>query len=127
LTAFAARLIINRLVNHQQRVTAVFSALADPTRRRILARLSGQGESAVAALSKPFRISAPAISRHLRVLERARLIDRRRQGRVHLIRPRRSGLEEARHWMDQCAAGWNFSFDALDALLKSPERKDRQP
>ena len=74
------------MVNNQKKITAIFAALADPTRRRILVRLSTSGEGPVTALAKPFRVSLPAISRHLRVLEKARLIDRRREGRVHLIR-----------------------------------------
>ena len=106
------------MVNNQARVSAVFSALADPTRRRILVRLSRNGEGPVTDLAKPFRISLPAISRHLRVLEKARLIDRRREGRVHMIRARPAGFTEAKEWMIQCAAGWEHSFDALDALLK---------
>jgi len=118
LTEPGLRDTLNELVNHQRRVSAVFAALADPTRRRILVRLSSGDERPVADLSKPFRISAPAISRHLRVLERAKLIGRRRDGRVHLIRARREGLKEAQDWIAQCAAGWNFSFDKLDDLLR---------
>jgi DNA-binding transcriptional ArsR family regulator len=113
------------MVNSQKRVSAVFSALADPTRRRILVRLSQSGEGPVTELAAPFRISLPAISRHLRVLEKARLIDRRRQGRTHLIRARTGGLHPAQEWMTQCAAGWDFSFDALDRLLQ--EEQGRKP
>jgi DNA-binding transcriptional ArsR family regulator len=113
------------MVNNQRRITAIFSALADPTRRRILVRLSNGREDPVTALAKPFRISLPAVSRHLRVLEKARLIGRRRDGRVHLIRARSDGLKPAQNWMAQCAAGWNFSFDALDELLKNELRKDK--
>jgi DNA-binding transcriptional ArsR family regulator len=115
------------LVNNQARITAIFTALADPTRRRILARLSANAERPVAALAKPFRVSPPAISRHLRVLEKARLIDRRREGRTHLIRPRPGGLREAQQWMAECAAAWEFSFDALDNLLKKQPRKEQKP
>jgi DNA-binding transcriptional ArsR family regulator len=111
------------MVNNQ-RISAIFAALADPTRRRILVRLSHGGEGRVTALAKPFRISLPAISRHLRVLERARLIDRRREGRVHMIRVRAAGLKPAQDWMVQCAAGWDFSFDALDALMRNEQRKE---
>jgi DNA-binding transcriptional ArsR family regulator len=114
---------INRLVNNQRQITAIFAALADPTRRGILLRLSSSGESAVTALAKPFRISAPAISRHLRVLEHARLIHRRRDGREHLIRARSEGLKDAQQWMAQCEAGWEFSFDTLENLL----RKEKKP
>jgi DNA-binding transcriptional ArsR family regulator len=115
------------LVNNQKEITAVFAALADPTRRRILWRLSKSEGSPVTALAKPFRISAPAISRHLRVLEKARLIERRRDGRVHLIRARPAGLESAQKWIAECAAGWDFSFDALDHLLENQKRKEEKP
>jgi DNA-binding transcriptional ArsR family regulator len=114
------------VVNKQARVTAVFSALADPTRRRILEHLSGQGVSRVTALAKPFRMSLPAISRHLRVLENARLVKRQRHGRVHLMRTDTAGLQEARKWITQCAAAWESGFDALDELLKSEQRKERK-
>jgi DNA-binding transcriptional ArsR family regulator len=112
------------MVNNQERTTAVFAALADPTRRRILLRLSGQGEGPVTAIAAPFRISLPAISRHLRVLEKARLIDRRRSGRTHLIRARAAALKPAQEWMRRFTAAWDFSFDALDELLKNEERKE---
>ena len=114
------------MVNREQKITTIFAALADPTRRRILLRLSNNGEGPVTALAKPFRISLPAISRHLRVLERARLIDRRRDGRVHLIRVRAAGFKPAQDWIAQCAAGWDFSFDALDKLLRSEQRKEKK-
>ena len=113
------------MVNNQRQVTQVFAALADPTRRRILAGLSSQGESRVTALARPFRISLPAVSRHLRVLERARLIQRRRDGREHLIRPRPEGLREAQQWIAHCVAGWEFSFDALDRLLENDQGKEK--
>lgn len=111
------------MVNKQKKVTAVFAALADPTRRRILEQLCGHGEARATALARPFHISIPAISRHLRVLERARLIARRRKGRLHLIRARAAGLEEARRWMAHYAAAWDSAFDALDELLEKDRRK----
>ncbi len=98
-------------------MTAVFAALADATRLRILEELSTGMETPATALAKPFRISMPAISRHLRVLERARLIQRRRQGRLHLIRARADGMKEAHRWMLHYAAHWDSAFDALDRLL----------
>jgi DNA-binding transcriptional ArsR family regulator len=122
LTEAASGHIINELVNNQKQLTAVFAALADPTRRRLLTSLSG-GARPVAALSKPFRISPPAISRHLRVLEKARLILRHRKGREHLIRARPDGLQKAQEWMTHCAAGWQFSFDALENLIEKQQRK----
>jgi DNA-binding transcriptional ArsR family regulator len=111
------------MVNHRDKMSAVFGALADPTRRRILARLSKDGEEAVTELARPFRISLPAISRHLRVLSDARLIERRREGRVHMIRSRPAGLKEAQTWIDHCAAGWEFSFNQLDELLKKEKNR----
>ncbi len=113
-------------VNSPKQVSAIFAALADPTRRRILLRLSSSGEGPVTALAKPFRISLPAISRHLRVLEKARLIDRRREGRVHLIRARPAGFRQAQAWMAQCAAGWDFSFDGLDEFLAKQTGKGKK-
>jgi DNA-binding transcriptional ArsR family regulator len=113
------------VVNSQRRISAVFSALADPTRRRILVRLSDAGEGPVSELAKPFRVSLPAISRHLRVLEEARLIQRRRRGRVHIIRLRPSGFKQAQDWMSHCAAGWDFSFDALEKLLENEPKEGK--
>jgi DNA-binding transcriptional ArsR family regulator len=125
LTPARAARTINAMVNNQKKITAIFAALADPTRRSILVRLSNNGEGPVTTLAKPFRISLPAVSRHLRVLETARLIDRRREGRVHMIRVRPAGFKQAQDWMAQFAAGWDFSFDALDELLKIEQRKEK--
>jgi DNA-binding MarR family transcriptional regulator len=85
-------------------------------------RLSEEGESRVTALAKPFRMSLPAISRHLRVLEKAQLVRRQRHGREHLIRANADGLKAVRQWIAHCAAGWDFSFAALDELLKVEQR-----
>lgn len=95
----------------------MFQALADPTRRRLLVRLSS-GDGAVTDLAKPFRISLPAISRHLRVLERAKLIGRTRNGRVHMIRARADGLKPAQDWIARYIAAWDRSFDNLEELLR---------
>lgn len=111
------------MVNNHRKISAIFSALSDPTRRRILVRLSDSGEGPVTALAKPFRVSLPAISRHLRVLEKARLIDRRREGRVHVIRARTEGLKPAQDWMSHFAAGVDFGFDALDELLRKEQSR----
>jgi DNA-binding transcriptional ArsR family regulator len=114
------------LVKNHRQTTAIFAALADPIRRRILVRLSKGSETRVAALARPFHISPPAISRHLRILEKARLIERRRDGRSHFIRARPDGLKEAQRWMNACAAGWDFSFDALATLLKNEQQKGKE-
>lgn len=114
-------------MTHSQRLDATFAALADPTRRAILARLA-TGETTVMDLAKPFEMSQPAISRHLRVLERAGLIS---SGRDAQRRPRRieaKPLAEASDWLENYRKFWEGSFQRLDALLeemKSLERKGR--
>ncbi len=98
-------------------LSRIFSALADPTRRAILARLA-DGEASVKELAEPFDLSQPAISKHLRVLERAGLIE---QGRKAQWRPRRlraDPLRDAASWIGQYRPHWEESFDGLDAFLK---------
>lgn len=126
LDTATGRSIFNTVVNNQKKISSVFAALADPTRRRIMERLSGHGERRVTALARPFRISLPAISRHLHVLERARLIQRRRQGRIHFIRTRSAGIKEAQKWLMRCALEWDSRFDAIDVLLAEGERKEKK-
>jgi DNA-binding transcriptional ArsR family regulator len=97
---------------------ATFAALADPTRRAILSRLAA-GEASVAELAKPFAMSQPAISKHLKVLERAGLISR---GRDAQRRPRRleaRPLAEANQWLESYREFWEASFQRLDGLLES--------
>ena len=104
---------------------AVFAALADPTRRAILARLA-EGEASVGELAEPFAISQPAISKHLRVLESAGLVS---QGRDAQRRPRRLEalrLAEANEWLERYRQFWEASYQRLDALLdelQSPAKK----
>jgi DNA-binding transcriptional ArsR family regulator len=98
------------------RLDATFAALADPTRRAILARLA-RGEAAVTDLAEPFAMSQPAISKHLKVLERAGLISR---GRDAQRRPRRlevRPLREATRWLDNYRQFWEEQFERLDSLL----------
>ena len=99
------------------RLSVIFGALADPTRRAILARLA-DGEATVTELTAPFSVSMPAISRHLKVLERAGLITRSRSGQ-HLSSTLRPGpLQEATEWMERYRRFWDDSFDRLDAHLR---------
>jgi DNA-binding transcriptional ArsR family regulator len=95
----------------------VFNALADATRRAILVRLA-QGEATVGALSEPFSISAPAISRHLKILEKASLITNERDGKKRVCRLRPETLASAQEWLDFSYRFWNASFARLDRHLK---------
>jgi DNA-binding transcriptional ArsR family regulator len=95
-----------------------FSALADPTRRAILARLA-QGEASVSDLARPFPVSLPAISRHLRVLEDAGLLERRKRGRVHHCRLRGVPLRQAAQWIDRYRVFWENQLNGLAAFLRS--------
>ena len=97
-------------------LSLTFAALADPTRRGILARLA-QGEATVNELAEPFSVSLPAISRHLKVLERAGLITRRRAAQSRPTSLRIDALEEAESWMDTCRVTWERRLDRLDAHL----------
>ena len=99
-------------------LSSTFAALADPTRRAILARLAS-GEASVKALASPFALSQPAISKHLRVLERAGLVQRGRQAQWRPARLRAEPLREAATWIGQYRPHWEESMERLDALLRS--------
>ena len=97
-------------------LSTVFGALADPTRRAILVRLT-EGDANVADLAAPFSISQPAISRHLKVLESAGLISRRRRATARLSHLEAAPLREATAWLDRYREYWDERFDQLDELL----------
>jgi DNA-binding transcriptional ArsR family regulator len=99
------------------RLSVVFGALADPTRRAIIARLA-DGEATVTELAEPFPISLPAISRHLKVLEHAGLISRSRSGQWRSSTLEAAPLKEATDWMERYRVFWEASFDRLDAHLR---------
>jgi DNA-binding transcriptional ArsR family regulator len=103
----------------------VFSALADPTRRAIIARLN-RGESSVSDLAEPFDISLPAISKHVRVLEDAGLLTRRKDGRVSRCRLIGRPLKDAADWIYRYRRFWERQFDALVEYLDESERKEEQ-
>ena len=116
------KLLINIYVKHviddaTDRLSVIFSALADPTRRAILARLT-QGDATVNELAEPFPISLPAISRHLKVLERAGLISRSRSAQWRSSSLDGAGLREATEWMEPYRRFWDTNFDRLDAHLQ---------
>jgi len=101
----------------QDRLSLVFAALADPTRRAILASLTS-GEASVQELAKPFDMSLPAVSKHLKVLERAGLIERSREAQWRPCKLRADALREATDWLDRYKQFWEESFDRLEAYLK---------
>jgi DNA-binding transcriptional ArsR family regulator len=107
------------------RLDATFTALADPTRRAILARLAA-GEASVTELAKPFAMSQPAVSKHLKVLERAGLVSR---GRDAQRRPRRieaKPLAEAVGWLERYREIWEANYHRLDALLEELKAEDKK-
>jgi DNA-binding transcriptional ArsR family regulator len=102
-----------------------FAALADPTRRRILARLS-RGDRCVTDLARPYSMSLPAVSKHLRVLENAGLIRRRRCGRVHSLKLEAAPMRQASRWIDEYRRFWEGSLDRLDAYLKKLQATEKK-
>jgi DNA-binding transcriptional ArsR family regulator len=103
-------------------LSTVFGALADPTRRAILARLTG-GDANVAEIAAPFKVSQPAISKHLKVLEEAGLISRSRNATSRLSHLEAEPLREATAWLARYRDYWEESFDRLDDLLESLQSK----
>jgi DNA-binding transcriptional ArsR family regulator len=97
---------------------AVFAALADPTRRAMVAALAEQGQQTAGELAAPHRISVPAISKHLTVLEKAGLLARHRQGRHQVCTLKPAQLRAARDWIDRYQQFWTERIDSLDAYLK---------
>ena len=103
-------------------LSATFSALADPTRRAILARLAS-GEASVTELAEPFDMSLPAVSKHLKVLERAGLIARGREAQWRPCRLDPGPLKDAAGWLEHYRRFWEESFDRLETYLQQAQRK----
>ena len=106
-------------------LSSTFAALADPTRRAILARLA-LGETSVSGLSKPFDISAPAISKHLKVLERAGLISRGREAQWRPCRIQPGALRGVDDWLERYRQLWEEKLDRLDAYLQELQAKEKK-
>ena len=104
-------------------LSATFGALADPTRRAILAKLA-KGDASVLELAEPFDMSQPAISKHLKVLERAGLIARGRDGQKRPCRLNVARFAEASRWFDHTRAAWDARFDRLEKFIAATETKD---
>lgn len=118
-------LLINIGVKILDNLSTTFAALADPTRRAILARLA-QGEASVNQLAEPFRISLPAISRHLKVLERADLIERRQEAQFRICRLNPIPMQSAISWLEEHARFWSQQLDALTAFVESDAPANRK-
>ncbi len=103
-----------------------FGALADPTRRRILAQLAA-GDECVTDLARPHAMSLAAVSKHLIVLEKAGLVKRRRNGRVHSLALDAKPMQEARAWIDGYRKFWDGSLDGLEKYLDKLQKKETKP
>ena len=110
--------MVNQMVKYAPNVlNRTFAALADPTRRRILEHLA-RGDRCVTDLARPHRMSLPAVSKHLRVLEKAGLLRRRRYGRVHEMQLEAKPLKEAAQWVEEYRKFWEGSLDRLAEYLE---------
>src|SRR5689334_1135127 len=112
-----------RTLSATAQLDAVFSALADPTRRAILARLAG-GDASVNDLASPFDMTQPAISKHLKVLERAGLVSRKRAAQSRPRHLEARPLREATRWLEKYRRHWETQFRRLDALLEELQQSD---
>src|SRR4051812_9195634 len=108
----------------QDVLSATFSALADPTRRAILGKLA-KGEASVKELAKPFEISLPAVSKHLKVLEKAGLIERGKEAQWRPCKLRAEPLRDVSDWVEHYRRFWEESLDRLDAYLKQVQAKEK--
>src|SRR5580692_701178 len=121
-----AILLVNHMVKCSPRLlNRTFAALADPTRRRILEHLAG-GDRCVTDLARPYSMSLPAVSKHLRVLENAGLIRRRRDGRVHRLKLEAAPMKHASQWIEEYRKFWEESFDRLDEYLQTLQTKEKK-
>lgn len=111
--------------SNEKRLNATFGALSDPTRRKILTFLVS-GEANVKELAKPFNMSLPAISKHLKVLERAGLIQRGKEAQWRPVRIQTAPLKEANEWLDHYRKLWEDSFDRLEDYLKEIQAKEKK-
>jgi DNA-binding transcriptional ArsR family regulator len=120
------QVIFNQMVKYNERLLdRAFAALGDPKRRAILVRLRS-GERTVGDLAAPFRVSLPAISKHLTVLEKAGLVERRRNGRERTCRLRVAPLGEAARWLEAYRVFWEGAFDWLGAFLDESEEDGKK-
>jgi DNA-binding transcriptional ArsR family regulator len=113
------------MVNYNRRLDTVFQALADPTRRALVAALA-RGQASVTELARPHRMSLPAVMKHLGVLQRAGLVTQRKRGRVRRCRLAARPLQQAQAWIAQYRAFWETQFDALDRYLAQQNTEESE-
>ena len=113
------------MVTNSDHLDQTFAALADPTRREILAQLA-EGDSTVGELARPFKISRPAISKHLRVLERAGLVRRSQDGRLSRCGLDASPMRDAAEWVGEYRKFWESQLDALAHFLEQKEEEEKK-
>jgi len=119
-------ILFNQMVKHSSRtLNRTFAALADPTRRRILAHLA-HGDRCVTDLARPHAMSLPAVSKHLRVLEKAGLLRRRRYGRIHEMQLDAKPLQQAARWVEEYRKFWEASLDRLAEYLEKANRPSKK-
>ncbi|OWK36819.1 ArsR/SmtB family transcription factor [Fimbriiglobus ruber] len=113
-----------RTTSQTRLLDSTFHALADPTRRAILQRLT-QSDARVTDLAAPFRISLNSVSKHIRILERAKLVERRRVGREHILRFRAEPLQVVQDWIRKQQDFWRAGLEALDGLLNQADTPEK--
>ena len=126
LASRARAVILKCMLQYQPPLDLAFQALSDPTRRRILAQLA-QGEERVTELAKPHAMSLAAVSKHLIVLEKAGLVTRRKDGRVHSLALEAKPMQEAQAWIDRYRTFWETNLDGFETYLKQLQQKDTKP
>ena len=114
---------VNLMGKSDAQLDLVFTALSDPTRRAVLARLR-QGEASLTRLAKPLQVSLPSMSKHVRVLERAGLVDRQVAGRLHRLRLKRHAFQMVDSWLHDYASAWEAQLGGLEEYLQA-ERRSR--
>ena len=113
------------MANLSSQLDHVFGALADPTRRAILARL-GEGEASVGELARPFAMALPSLMKHIRVLEAGGLVESEKSGRIRTCRLNPTAMTDAENWLVEQRAVWDARFDRLEAYVKTIEKKPRK-
>lgn len=113
------------MANLSSKLDHVFGALADPTRRAILARL-GEGEASVGELARPFNMALPSLMKHIRVLEAGGLVVSQKSGRVRTCRLKPAGMTDAERWLVEQRAVWEARLDRLEAYVNKIEKKPRK-